>query len=101
MVQNYRTFLERAKKEGRKPHAVAIYMMLRDTVRELPDFIELAAEIGVDEVRLSNLTYIPHPDLRSWKTFSQFFQPEPPYVTTAVEKAREKAIQHGIKLTHR
>ncbi|AFA38987.1 hypothetical protein Pogu_0960 [Pyrobaculum oguniense TE7] len=73
--------------------------MLRDTYKELPRFVELMAEVGVDEVRLSNLSYVPHPDFWNYKIYAKMFEPEPADVLKAVEEAKEVAKKWGIKLT--
>ncbi|MFN3804931.1 MAG: radical SAM protein [Pyrobaculum sp.] len=99
VTHNLKAFIERAR--SNKPHVVAIYMMLRDTVEELPQFVDLAAAIGVDEIRLSNLSYIPHPDLWHLKVYSPFFKPPPPHVLSIIQTAKEKAEKYGIKISHR
>ncbi|AFA39018.1 putative Fe-S oxidoreductase [Pyrobaculum oguniense TE7] len=99
ILQNLRRLSPQLKALGTR--IVAIYMMLGDTYRELPFFVKLAAELGVDEVRLSNLSYLPHPSLWRLKVFSKMFEPEPPHVLATIREAKEVAEKSGVKLSHR
>jgi len=101
VLQNLKTFVKAAKNASAKTRTVAIYMMLKNTYRELPQFVKLMAEIGVDEVHLSNLDYIPRPDLWGLKVFSKMFEPPPGDVIAAVEAAKKVAKEVGITLFHR
>ena len=101
VLRNLKTFVKVVKNASAKTRTVAIYMMLKNTYRELPQFVKLMAEVGVDEVRLSNLSYIPRPDLWGLKVFSKMFEPPPDDVLAVVEAAKKVAREVGITLFHR
>src|SRR5215470_10906439 len=58
IVRNVRAFRELQEREGyTKPQVSAWLTGLRETVKELPAFVKLAAEIGVNEVYLQRLVF--------------------------------------------
>jgi MoaA/NifB/PqqE/SkfB family radical SAM enzyme len=75
---------------------VAVYMMLKDSVDDLPRFVEKAAEAGVREINLSNVVYIPHPSVWGVKVFSNLFSPPPRRVVEAVRAAIEVGKRVGV-----
>lgn len=58
ILKNVRAFRNLQEREGRtKPRVSAWLTGLKETVRELPAFVRVAAEIGVKEVYLQRLVY--------------------------------------------
>jgi MoaA/NifB/PqqE/SkfB family radical SAM enzyme len=58
IVRNVRAFRELQEREGHtKPQVSAWLTGLKETVRELPAFVKLAAEIGIKEVYLQRLVF--------------------------------------------
>jgi radical SAM protein with 4Fe4S-binding SPASM domain len=58
ILKNVRAFRELQEREGRlKPRVSAWLTGLRETVEQLPDFVRVAAEIGVKEVYLQRLVF--------------------------------------------
>ena len=58
IVRNVRAFRELQEREGHtKPRVSAWLTGLKETVKELPAFVKLAAEIGVQEVYLQRLVF--------------------------------------------
>ncbi|OPX20090.1 MAG: hypothetical protein BZ151_05665, partial [Desulfobacca sp. 4484_104] len=47
----------------RLPEVVLLFMKMRPNLGELPEFIELAASLGVDRVNATNLDFIPVPEM--------------------------------------
>jgi radical SAM protein with 4Fe4S-binding SPASM domain len=58
IVRNVRAFRELQEREGHSKPQVSIWLTgLKETVAELPAFVQLAAEIGVKEVYLQRLVF--------------------------------------------
>jgi MoaA/NifB/PqqE/SkfB family radical SAM enzyme len=58
VLRNVRAFRELQQREGHESPRVSVWLTgLRDTMMELPGFVELAAEIGVKEVHLQRLVF--------------------------------------------
>jgi MoaA/NifB/PqqE/SkfB family radical SAM enzyme len=58
IVRNVRAFRELQKREGYTRPQVSIWLTgLKETVKELPAFVKLAADIGVQEVYLQRLVF--------------------------------------------
>jgi MoaA/NifB/PqqE/SkfB family radical SAM enzyme len=58
ILRNVRSFCELQEREGHKRPRVSAWLTgLRETIVELPAFVELAAEIGVKEVYLQRLVF--------------------------------------------
>ena len=58
IVRNVRAFRELQEREGHtKPRVSAWLTGLKETIKELPAFVKLAAEIGVQEVYLQRLVF--------------------------------------------
>ncbi|MGB9705303.1 MAG: radical SAM/SPASM domain-containing protein [Pyrobaculum sp.] len=101
VVQNVKNFIKISKLHHNRPKVVAIYMLLKETLRELPRFVELAANLGVDEINLSNISYIPN--LNTWRRriFTEFFREVPHEVLETIKEARRIAEEFGIPLNYR
>jgi len=58
ILRNVRAFRELQEREGRAMPRVSLWLTgLRETIRELPEFVRVAADIGVKEVYLQRLVY--------------------------------------------
>jgi MoaA/NifB/PqqE/SkfB family radical SAM enzyme len=58
ILKNVRAFRELQEREGHvKPRVSAWLTGLRETIEELPDFVRIAAEIGIKEVHLQRLVF--------------------------------------------
>ncbi len=58
ILRNVRSFRELQEREGHaKPRVSAWLTGLKETIDELPDFVRIAAEIGVKEVYLQRLVF--------------------------------------------
>jgi MoaA/NifB/PqqE/SkfB family radical SAM enzyme len=58
ILKNVRVFRELQEREGHlKPRVSAWLTGLRETIEELPDFVHIAAEIGIKEVHLQRLVF--------------------------------------------
>jgi len=77
-----------------KCKVVITTLMLKDTVKDLPDLVKLAKYCGADEVIANNLDYIPTKDLLKLKVFSE----NNSEIIKCIEKAKNVANELGIKL---
>ncbi|MFP3868159.1 MAG: radical SAM/SPASM domain-containing protein [Desulfobacteraceae bacterium] len=68
-----------------RPEVVLLFMKMRPNLGELPEFIELAASLGIDRVNATNLDFIP--DKR--------MEPLALYNLAAVEPAIDEIIQQA------
>jgi MoaA/NifB/PqqE/SkfB family radical SAM enzyme len=58
ILKNVRAFRELQEREGHaKPRVSAWLTGLRETIEELPDFVRVAAEVGIKEVHLQRLVF--------------------------------------------
>jgi MoaA/NifB/PqqE/SkfB family radical SAM enzyme len=58
IVARLREFLARRRERGSATPRVSLWLIgLRDNVRELPELVDLAADVGADEVYLHRLTF--------------------------------------------
>lgn len=90
--------LKRLSIEGKnkKPKIHIVYLTLADNIHEVPLLLELAKEIGVEEVVLINITHVTTTWQDSQKTFT--CADKEPY-KTIMREAEMKARQSNIKLT--
>jgi len=92
VVENSRKLAKR--KQGK---LTAIYMLFQDNYRELQDFIDLAEDIGFDNIVVSNVNYLPNVEVARVKAFTDFFEKTNLELVKAIDKASEKAKQRGIR----
>ena len=60
IVRNVRDFVELKKRSGATNPRLSLWLTgLRETLEQLPDFIRLAADVGVPEVHLQRLVHFP------------------------------------------
>ncbi len=89
--------LSNLKKNG-KPKIVINTIMLKDTIHELPEFVRIAKELGVDEVIANNLDYIPKKELSDLKVYSNEVKNEYIHV---VNRAKALARELNVNLAVR
>jgi radical SAM protein with 4Fe4S-binding SPASM domain len=97
IVRNVRAFRELQEREGHtKPQVSAWLTGLKETVRELPAFVKLAAEIGVQEVYLQRLVFFDQSAIGKARPdqglFERLTQEEAAYLKQAEDLARSLGI---------
>lgn len=95
LIENLRRFLQLRRERGSaRPKVEVFYLMTSTNLAELPRAVELAAELGADELVATNLDYVMTPGLDSLRTYSS----APPAAAhrDALEKARSAAQRTGI-----
>jgi radical SAM protein with 4Fe4S-binding SPASM domain len=97
ILRNVRRFRDLQEREGHaKPMVSAWLTGLKETTAELPDFVALAAEIGVREVYLQRLVYFDKDAIGlarpEQSLFEQMNASDARHLAAAEEKARELGI---------
>nr|WP_048062795.1 radical SAM protein [Caldivirga maquilingensis] len=77
---------------------VASYIMMPVNIHELPDFIELVNNLGIEEVVLDNLSYILNKDMIMSKAFSDPMEREFKIYERIINLTLRRARELGIKL---
>jgi MoaA/NifB/PqqE/SkfB family radical SAM enzyme len=88
-----------AKRELRDdgyPLVSLLFLKSRRNIHELPDMVDLAGELGADEVIASNLTYVAKPGYEKLRAYS--LQGASPEYLAIVEEARKRAKEWGVGL---
>jgi MoaA/NifB/PqqE/SkfB family radical SAM enzyme len=95
LVLNLRQFL-RLRPQGGKagPKVEIFYLMTPANLAELPRAVELAAELGADELVATNLDYVITPDLDALRAYGG--APPARALGAALEQARAAARRTGI-----
>ena len=72
ILDNVRAFLAlRAERGGPRPKVEFMYLMLKANIQELPDAVDLAASLGVEELVATNLEYVVTPVHEELKIFEE------------------------------
>ncbi len=75
-----------------KVDVTLVFMMMKDTYRELPDVVELAKRVGAKSVIANNLDYVPSKELEDQAVFLRKVDHKP------IELAKVKAKEFGVNL---
>jgi MoaA/NifB/PqqE/SkfB family radical SAM enzyme len=97
IVRNVRAFRELQEREGHtKPQVSAWLTGLKDTIKELPAFVKLAAEIGVQEVYLQRLVFFDQSAIGKAQPdqalFERLTREEAAYLKQAEDLARSLGV---------
>ncbi len=80
-----------------KPHIIFTFLMSKTNVRELPDLVDLAADLGVNEVVVRNLDYVFDEATDKLRAFSCFHEKDYLKLIDSISEARKRAIKRNIK----
>ncbi len=94
LMGNIRALSQRRAAAGVPLHLELHYLMMRPNLHELPAFVQLAADLGADEVVATNLTYAFTPELDALRVFGP--APDPAHQALVAEAERE-AARSGIR----
>ena len=97
ILRNVRAFRELQEREGHaKPRVSAWITGLKETIRELPAFVKLAADIGVKEVYLQRLVFFDRDAIGKARPDQALFEAmtreEAAYLKEAEEAARSLGV---------
>ena len=93
ILKNVRAFRNLQEREGKdRPRVSAWLTGLRETITELPAFVQVAADIGVKEVHLQRLVFFEHTAVGLARPdqalYEQLTREESAYIEAATELAR-------------
>lgn len=95
ILQNVRRLLEARREQGRKrPKVELSYLMTRANMSELPQAVELAAALGVDELYATNLDYLAAPAHQDLAVFD--CPPQRQAFARSLVDARDTARRLGL-----
>ncbi len=100
ILRNVRAFRNLQEREGTdRPRVSAWLTGLKETIAELPAFVQVAAEIGVREVYLQRLVFFENDSIGLARPdqalYEQMTREEAAYLETATELARAHGITFG------
>ncbi|HET7911061.1 MAG TPA: radical SAM protein [Pseudolabrys sp.] len=97
IVRNVRAFRELQEREGHLKPQVSIWLTgLKETVAELPAFVQLAAEIGVREVYLQRLVFFDQSAIGKARPDQALFERLTREEATYLKQAEDLASSLGI-----
>jgi MoaA/NifB/PqqE/SkfB family radical SAM enzyme len=97
ILENVRRLLTlRAEEETKRPKVEFSYLMTKSNMAELPEAVELAASLGVDELYAINLDYVVAPEHDELKAFA-CPSPLSEAFVRIVDGACERARRIGLK----
>jgi MoaA/NifB/PqqE/SkfB family radical SAM enzyme len=79
-----------------RPLTMIVFVMMRDNIGELPIFIDLAFQMGIDQVIAKNLDVILKEDDENRRIFTSEDAPPPIEATRAIAEAQARAKRHGL-----
>jgi len=95
ILENVRTLLRlRAERPGGGPKVELSYLMTTSNIAELPQTVDLAASLGVDELYAVNLDYLMTPAHDALRVFDR--PPLREQALLAVDEARARARRLGV-----
>jgi len=98
VLRNVKYLIGLRKVLGSNIRVIASYLMMKQNVAELPSFVRLCNGLGIDEVVINNLTYIPSRALYDCKVFSCYGESVDKGVRYYVEEARRVAKELGQRV---
>jgi len=95
LIGNLRGFLRlRAARKSLAPKVEIFFLMTPANIAELPAAVELAADVGADELVATNLDYVMTPALDALRAYSS--GPADPALRAVMDRARAAAERCGI-----
>jgi MoaA/NifB/PqqE/SkfB family radical SAM enzyme len=95
LLENVRGFLRlRAARKSSAPKVEIFFLMTPANIAELPAAVELAADVGADELVATNLDYVMTRELDSLRAYSA--GPASAGLRVALDRARAAAERNGI-----
>jgi len=95
LVENLRHFLRLRRERGNtRPQVQVFYLMTSTNFAELPRAVELAADLGADELVATNLDYVITAGLDELRAYSR--SPPAPAYADLLEEAQRVARRTGI-----
>jgi MoaA/NifB/PqqE/SkfB family radical SAM enzyme len=97
ILKNVRAFRELQEREGAQRPRVSVWLTgLKETIAELPDFVRVAATIGVKEVYLQRLVFFEQDAIGLARPDQALYDRMNREEATAIEEAAALAQAHGM-----
>jgi MoaA/NifB/PqqE/SkfB family radical SAM enzyme len=97
ILRNVRAFRDLQEREGKEHPRVSAWLTgLKETIAELPAFVEVAAATGVKEVYLQRLVYFDHDAIGLARPDQALYEQMTREETAHLEAATALARSHGI-----
>jgi MoaA/NifB/PqqE/SkfB family radical SAM enzyme len=97
ILKNVRTFRALQEREGReKPRVSAWLTGLKETLSELPEFVKVAADIGVKEVYLQRLVFFEQDAIGRARPDQALYERLSAEESAYIEEATKLARSHGM-----
>src|SRR5262249_43908734 len=97
ILKNVRAFRALQQREGhRLPRVSAWLTGLKETIQELPAFVQVAAEIGVEEVHLQRLVFFDEPAIGMARPDQALFERLTAAESALIAEAERLASELGI-----
>src|SRR5580693_5510250 len=97
ILKNVRAFRELQEREGNERPRVSVWLTgLKETIAELPDFVQVAASIGVKEVYLQRLVFFHQEAIGLARPDQALYDQTSREEAAAIEAAAALAQSHGI-----
>ena len=98
IISNLRSFADRMRRlQATRPALSLWYLGTRENINTLPEFVRLAADIGVNQVYLQRLVYFQDDDGYGLATSDQTLVASDSRVRQRVEQGQDLAKQLGIQ----
>ena len=98
IVTNLRTFVKRMRRQQLSHPTLSLwYLGTRENIAALPDFVRLAADIGVPQVHLQRLVYFQDGDGYGLATSEKTLVASDSQIRQTVEQGQDLAKQLGIQ----
>ncbi|WP_238375128.1 radical SAM/SPASM domain-containing protein [Vulcanisaeta thermophila] len=98
LINNVRGLIKIKEMLKSDSRVIASYIMMSVNIHELPDFIELVSNLGIEEVVLDNLSYILNKGMIILRAFSDPIERKFKVYERIINLALKRARELGIKL---
>jgi radical SAM protein with 4Fe4S-binding SPASM domain len=97
ILKNVRAFRDLQEREGHTKPRVSVWLTgMRETVEQLPDFVRVAAETGVEEVYLQRLVFFEENPIGKARSDQALYEQLSREEATYIERAAALAASLGI-----
>ena len=98
VVENAAALVKQNRLRGDSVRVIASFMMTKQNTREIPGFVALCNEIGIAEITLDNLTYLPSKAPYASRAFSCHGEKLDRSLVSFVDQGKKLAKEAGIRV---
>ncbi|MEM3545175.1 MAG: radical SAM/SPASM domain-containing protein [Nitrososphaerota archaeon] len=88
----------RRSRNARDLRIIFTFLRIKQNIRELPEVVELASRLNVDEIVGTNIDYIPSKKHYEMKVFSYLGEDPPKEYVEIIKESEERARENGISI---